>query len=109
MKLTMREVKESSKNVIKLGYCEANALLSPLKRNGYTSGVYGWNSDIYYVGNVAISTGYRPFGNIRPDFVLTREYETKARAIRTKDINWEEMQQELLELLEEYISKVVNK
>lgn len=46
-----------------VGYCELQNLFHYQNAVAYTSGVYGWNSDIYLLnGNTYISTGYRPCG-----------------------------------------------
>ena len=63
IKLTKKDIQSNywcySVNDGKLQY-----LLSYTKSAGYTSGVYGWNADIYlfYCDDIAIVTGYRPFG-----------------------------------------------
>ena len=52
-------------NVIKVDYCDLQDALKWREPNFYTSGVYGWNSDVYVIGyGTVIVTGYRPFGNI---------------------------------------------
>lgn len=54
-------------NIICLGYCVNQRLITRFAPLFYTSGVYGWNADIYDFGNFAICTGYRPFGNESKD------------------------------------------
>ena len=77
---TMREVKESFDNVIRVYYCDVQHLLRGRDRVAYTAGMYGWNADVYDVGNgVAIVTGYRPFGNIHPPLSLVDRYNSAAR------------------------------
>ena len=52
-------------NVIRVGYCDMQSALTWREPNFYTSGVYGWNSDVYVINsNTVIVTGYRPFGNV---------------------------------------------
>lgn len=63
LELKQKEVK-SNYYVFSLGYCDATHILSRDGKAGYTAGVYGWNSDIYIDGGLAISTGYRPFSNV---------------------------------------------
>lgn len=84
---TMREVKEWSDHVICIGYCDLQYLLRGESRIGYTAGVYGWNADVYDVGNgVAIVTGNRPFGDIRPRHSLVRRYNDAAREADAEDL-----------------------
>lgn len=67
-------------NAIQLGYCEACHLLRSHEPIAYTSGVYGWNFDLYYIEGVAICTGYRGMCGSRPAVPVT-EYEKAASAI----------------------------
>lgn len=59
-KLTRNDL--TGKPVIKVGYCAAHFLLKGLERVGYTSGVYGWNADVFDAGAAYIVTGYRFHG-----------------------------------------------
>lgn len=79
-KVTSKAVNETHTRVFAASYCSMQNLLKYRSRSAYTAGVYGWNSDIYTIGTVAISTGYRPTGQHIP-YDLIRKYETKARAI----------------------------
>lgn len=65
-----------------VSYCGLQTLLSLTNPESYTCGGYGWNADIYNVGNGrAIVTGYRPFGK-NVTYELQRAYERKAEKIR---------------------------
>lgn len=48
--------------IIELGYCAIQYITPYLNERYYTSGVYGWNSNIYEFDKFAICTGYSPFG-----------------------------------------------
>lgn len=62
--MTMKSVKEQYPVIIKLGFGKLQEVLTYLDRDGYCAGVCGWKCDIYRITNdVAISTGYDPFGN----------------------------------------------
>ncbi len=63
----------------------------------YTAGTYGWNADIYSFGNVAIITGDRPFGNVKPDYELRRKYERLAEG---------KSKEERRKLIDEFIKEV---
>ena len=108
VKVTQREIKEGFKNIIEVGYCEIQHLLSHKNPDYYTSGVYGWNADIYKINNnTVIVTGYRPFGNIR-NWNLARKYEEKAYKI---DHDWnaayESRTKKLDNLLRKYIEEIL--
>ena len=101
--LTMKQVKAMYNNVIELGYCEAYYLLKHRNRMGYTAGVYGWNADIYGFVNTAIVTGYRPFGNIKVNREIVKDYEQRAERIYKENCgSWEDLE----ELLLDFINKV---
>ena len=107
VKVTEKQIKNNYKNIIELGYCEANSLLMSIEPTFYTSGVYGWNADIYQINyNTVIVTGYRPFGNIESGNV--REYDEKAFGIsRNYKLTWDEVKEQINEVLEKYISEVL--
>lgn len=73
-------------NIISVGYCDLQDLLAECAPEAYTSGVYGWNADIYNVNGTAICTGYRPFGGISPDYETVRRYNAAARDLRVSRI-----------------------
>lgn len=66
-------------NILSIGYCDAWHLLHFRDANAYTSGVYGWNFDVYNVDGVAICTGYRGMPGRNPKNL--KKYEEKARSI----------------------------
>lgn len=99
--------------VYRAGYAELQHLLGKADAVAYTAGTYGWNADIYDLGllanrffDVAICTGYRPFGRDIPAG-LAAEFEKRAEAINGQSMgsSWEyfrairELQGEFLEAL----------
>jgi|SRR3712207_6364653 len=78
-RITRKAVVAGSTNLRSVGYCELQALLRGHDPIAYTSGVYGWNFDVYEVYGVTICTGYRGMPGKRCEGV--EEYEEKARAI----------------------------
>ena len=58
-KTTKKATQNNYNKVIKAFYAELHYLLKITEPVAYTSGVYGWNADIYDFGNTAIVTGYR--------------------------------------------------
>lgn len=73
-KTTKKATQNNYNKVIKAFYAELHYLLKFTEPVAYTSGVYGWNADIYDFGNTAIVTGYRPFGNVLPDYDVAEKY-----------------------------------
>ena len=83
VKITKKIVNNSFRRVYSVCYCRLQTLLSESAPAFYTCGVYGWSADIYDFGDVAIVTGYRPFGEDVP-FEIEEKYEVKARKIKEK-------------------------
>lgn len=91
-------------NCIKLGYCEACHLLRSHEPIAYTSGVYGWNFDLYYINGIAICTGYRGMIGSLPAVPVT-EYEEKARKIYDDYSRpYNEREKEVNKLLREWLT-----
>lgn len=115
-KTTKKEVKSNYRSIIRLGAVELYYLLKFTEPVAYTSGVYGWNADIYDLGNVAIVTGYRSFGNISPDYDIVEKYNKLGKEIYeekhnpSKDWNEEREEQEkrLNQLIQKFIEEVTN-
>lgn len=103
---TRKYIKALESNIISIGYCDIQHLLTYVDPNYYTSGVYGWNADIYMFNDCMIVTGYRPFGNIHPDYLLIREYDQKAQDIlRDCTIMEDERRERMHVLLDAFLDK----
>lgn len=88
---------------ISVGYCNAQHLLTTLEPSYYTAGKYGWSADVYSLGNTAIVTGYRPFGNIKPDYDMVKTYDDRARQVLSSNIPREQANEQIYSLLCEFI------
>ncbi len=90
-------------NVYSIGYCKAQYLLMFTHKVGYNSGIYGFNYDVYMVGDDTIITGYRPFKAKKISHELLKEYEERARKAQYE--GWQDARNVtnnlLLELLKE--------
>lgn len=104
-KTTKRDIMANYDKVIKVGYCDLQNLLKYESPTAYTSGVYGWNADIYDFGGITICTGYRPFGNIRPDWEIMDKYEKEAENIY-KVYQYEDRIDTLKDLQKKFIEEV---
>ena len=101
MKLTKKDVM-GRYNCVCVGYCELAYLLRYERPIGYTSGVYGWNADIYYLGSqTVLVTGYRPFGK-RLDYNVVKEFEDRAREIAYTVESYDHREIDISLLLEEF-------
>lgn len=60
--------------------CELQDLLSGIDAVDYNAGIYGWNYDVYIIGDVCILTGYRAPEKY-PRAEKIEEYEQEASKI----------------------------
>lgn len=100
-KTTKKDVMNGYWEIIEVGYCDLQHLLGFLSPSAYTCGIYGWNTDIYempFNSNICICTGYRPFGNVKPDWRILWKYNRQAENCHTND--------ELLDLLKQFVDEV---
>ena len=106
LKTTNKEIKSNFSKVVSIGYCDAQYLLRFKKPFAYTCGVYGWNADFYKIGNICISTGYRPIGE-EVDYTLLMGLEKKAQKICLDyELNRETKEKQINELLNNLIDSV---
>ena len=100
---TRKDVNYFNDIVIQTGYCTLQNLLARRASVLYTAGVYGWNADVYrayFDGKaVAIVTGYRPFGSVRPSYQLCKFYDDKAAEIIRENPGFFETQRDALDNL----------
>ncbi len=107
-KITKKTINNICKNIVKVSYCDLQYLLYFQEKKFYTSGVYGWNADIYLIGlNTAICSGYRPFGNIEPKREIINRYEEKAKEIINTEISLEKAKKQVNHLLNEFIKEIM--
>ena len=108
-KTTKKEIYSNYKNVICVGYCKLDYLLTNHEPIAYNSGVEGWKCDIYDINGVAIVTGYRPWGNIHPDYKIIKKYEDEARKICGDSWgSFQNMIDQVDQLLNQFIEEVTN-
>lgn len=106
-KTTQKAIKEGYKKVISVSYASLQRLLKWHDPIAYTANCYGWRADIYSFGNVAIVTGYSPFGNVKPDYNLIREYEKKAEVIIDEINDYENGYKRQREALDNLIRELI--
>lgn len=86
------------------GYCTIHSLLSCTAPVAYNAGVYGWNYDVYVIGDVTICTGYR--GMPGEPLKNTAAYEEKAREICSRtQLSFVERRDALNKLITAFISE----
>lgn len=109
--VTKKEITTGFKYVIPVSYCGAQNLLNYKSPNYYTySRDYGWRADVYVINNdIAIVTGYAPFGNVTTDYNLLKEYEHKAEQAYNTVRDYNDRKNIIDMYLNEFINKTINK
>lgn len=106
-KTTRKAIVSMFPRCYRVGYCDLSHLLHYVEPVAYTSGVYGWNFDIYNIGGVAITTGYRNMCGDNIPFEIVREYDNKARSIVNDwSIPYDDKKAAVASLLDEFIKKI---
>lgn len=103
---TKKEIMRTGKPIICIGYDNIQHLLTFENAVAYTCGRDGWYCDIYNFNNCYISTGYQPFGTIRPPYELQKKYDNAAFNILSSHNN--RMKDAIATLLDGFISEVLN-
>lgn len=106
-KTTQKEIKNNYGVIIMVGYCGAQHLLNFKNPIAYTAGKYGWNADVYEINhNVAIVTGYRPFGNTGVDYETLHYFEKCAESVHyDNEISWNDKPEIINRLLNDFVNK----
>lgn len=106
-KTTAKAVRENSNKIIAIGYCGAQHLLQFETVRAYTSGIYGWNFDVYEIDGTTICTGYRNMPGKHVDYSVLKEYETKAeKIVYDYKMPYEKRREKVQALLREMIKSV---
>ena len=108
-KTTRKQINQNYNSVLSIGYCDAQYSLQGKNPIAYNEGSYGWNADVYDINGVAIVTGYKPWGNIHPDYNTIKKYEDEARKICFNSWrNYQNMLDQTDLLLNQFIDEVTN-
>ena len=102
-KTAAKALREGARNLRSAGYCDLQYLLTNHNPIAYTSGVYGWNFDVYEVYGLTICTGYRGMPGKRLEGIA--EAERKAMEIlarENKTMTYDEKREAVEELLHEF-------
>lgn len=103
-KTTRKAIVEGSHDIICAGYCELQYLLRNHTPVAYTSGIYGWNFDVYEIGGKTICTGYKGMPGRRANNVGV--YEKKAYdTLHDNTITHEEANARIENILAEFLAQ----
>lgn len=102
IKTTRKAIISSSPRLVSAGYCDLQTLLRYHSPIAYTSGIYGWNFDVYEIHGLTICTGYRGMPGRRAN--NAEKYEQAAREALER-LDWKEAEQEIERLLAEFCNQ----
>lgn len=103
---TMKEVVKGYKKVYRCGYCDLQNIFYNLEADYYNAGVYGWNCDIYEIGNIAITTGYRNMRGVNIPYEMIERYDKAAREIIKDMWNDKNYRNRLEELRRDFLGEL---
>lgn len=101
-RVTIKSIRETSNNLVRVGYADLQHLLMFRAPYAYNAGVYGWNFDVYDVHGVTICTGYRGCPGRRANNAT--EYERRAAEI-CKNARPGEIKEKIEQLLSEFCAQ----
>ena len=106
IKTTKKYIKENYNQIISIGYCNLQSLLSYMQPFAYSTRVEGWACDYYNIEGVIISTGYSPIG--KPvSYEIVSKYEKEGMKLRGNyELSWDKRKEKAMELLNEFIKEV---
>ena len=109
LRATKKDINNAFYYLIEIGYADIQYLTMFKMPAYYTCGINGWNSDVYIVNNnTAIVTGYKPFGNIHPDYEIIKKYNGKAEKIyKNWDIDQKTKEKKINKLFDKFIMEVI--
>lgn len=109
LKATRKEILNSGKTVLKVGYCGGQFLLQHKTPFAYSSGSNGWACDYYDIDGVIISTGYAPIGQA-VNYDILKKYEQKAQKIAYGyNLSYEKKAAQVDKLLQAFINETLTK
>lgn len=95
-KVTRTSIQANYSNIYYVGYCEMYHLLGAFRKVGFTSGIYGWNYNVYEIDiDTCVLTGYRGMFGKRIPSEKYSKLETKAKTIycdRNNNLSYDKRQ-----------------
>ena len=107
MRVYKKHVRAAYPIVAYCSYCNLQYTLYFTPHFGHTERAEGWGCDVYELASdVALTTGYAPFGNRRLPLALTEHYEKKAMEMLAKDGYNYNAKEKLEALINELVAEI---
>lgn len=102
-KVTIKDVRENSRNLWSAGFCELQFLLRGNEPIAYTAGASGWNFDVYRVNGFTICTGYSRMPGRRINADFAKQYDKRAERIwNNHALDYDQQNEQVEKLLKEF-------
>ncbi len=110
LETTRASVHKAFNTIIYVGYCRLQSLLAREEPIAYTTRREGWGADVYEFGDVAIVTGYAPFGEIQVPYDLSQKYERLAeKALYDSKLSFDAQKRILRKIISDFILEAQGK
>lgn len=107
MRVYKKHVRAAYPIVAYCGYCDLQYTLYFTRKFGHTERAEGWGCNVYVIApDIALTTGYDPFGNRRLPLAFTERYEEKAKQILAENSYSDTAEEELEALLNELAAEI---
>lgn len=107
VKVTKKSIKDNFRNVYIMDETKAQTIFYGQSPAYYTSGVYGWNCDVYIIdSDTVVTTGYRPFGERLPEAVEKDMFKKATRVREANRFNYTETARKIASIIENGFSRV---
>ena len=107
MRVYKKHVRAAYPIVAYCGYCDLQYTLYFTPKFGHTERAEGWGCDVYEIApDIALTTGYDPFGNRRLPLAFTARYEEKAKQILEKNAYSYKAEKKLEKLLKKMVAEI---
>lgn len=106
-RLYKKHVRTAYPIVAYCGYCALYYVLYFTTKIGHTERAEGWGCNVYELApNIALTTGYAPFGNKSLPLAFTERYEKQAKQILEKNAYSDKAKKKLEKLLEKMVAEI---
>lgn len=107
-KITKKELKKLYPVQIRVGYCNLQTMLVYKEPEYFISSMYGWDCDVYIIDEIAIVTGFNPFGNVPVSCYDCGKFNSKALRILHSFPDYSTQKIMLDRLCSEFVTKMVS-
>ena len=107
VKVTKKSIINNYRHVYVMDETKANTIFYGQSPAYYTSGVYGWNCDVYIIdSDTVVTAGYRPFGDRLPEAIEKDMIKKATRVREERKYNYAETTRKITAIRENGFSRI---